>query len=74
MSEYVNLLSRRSLLKGISSGFGYIAFAGLSTLAAAADRDRKRSPLGVASAPLPGQGQASDLPVHARSTVTCRHV
>ena len=35
----------RALLKGVSSGFGYIAFAGLSTLAAAADRDRKRSPL-----------------------------
>ena len=45
MSEYINLLSRRSLLKGLSSGFGYVAFAGLSTLAAAADRDRKRSPL-----------------------------
>ena len=38
-------LSRRTLLKSLSSGFGYVAFAGLSTMAAAADRDRKGSPL-----------------------------
>jgi hypothetical protein len=34
-------LSRRALLQGASSGFGYLAFAGLSSLAA----DSKRSPL-----------------------------
>ena len=38
-----NPLSRRELLKGISSGFGYLAFAGLSSLAAVGDT--KRSPL-----------------------------
>jgi len=45
MFEYANLVSRRTLLKGLSSGFGYVAFAGLSTMATAADRDRKGSPL-----------------------------
>ena len=38
-------LSRRTLLKSLSSGFGYVAFAGLSTMASAADRDLKGSPL-----------------------------
>ena len=36
-------LSRRDLLKGTSSGFGYLAFAGLTSMAAAADS--KNSPL-----------------------------
>src|SRR5215831_14395926 len=36
-------LSRRDLLKSVSSGFGYLAFAGLSSLAATAGT--KRSPL-----------------------------
>ena len=36
-------LSRRDLLKGISSGFGYVAFAGLSSMAAGAGS--KDSPL-----------------------------
>ena len=31
------LLSRRNILKGISAGFGYMAFAGMSTAKAAAD-------------------------------------
>jgi hypothetical protein len=38
--------SRRTILKGLSSGFGYVAFAGLSTMASAADRGAKGSPLG----------------------------
>jgi hypothetical protein len=45
MSEYAQLMSRRTLLKSVSSGFGYVAFAGLSTMATAADRDRGKSPL-----------------------------
>ena len=57
MSEYADLLSRRTLLKGLSSGFGYIAFAGLSTLAAAADRDRKRSPLALAPPHFPARAK-----------------
>ena len=31
------LLSRRDILKGISAGFGYMAFAGMSTAQAAAE-------------------------------------
>jgi hypothetical protein len=34
--------SRRAVLKTLSSGFGYVAFAGLSTIAAAAERQRVR--------------------------------
>ena len=45
MSEAIPFLSRRALLKGLSSGFGYVAFAGLSTLSNAAESDRKGSPL-----------------------------
>jgi hypothetical protein len=45
MSAYGQSLSRRTLLKSLSSGFGYVAFAGLSTMASAADRDLKGSPL-----------------------------
>lgn len=39
----MNLLSRRQLLKSVSSGFGYVAFAGLSTMANASGS--KESPL-----------------------------
>ncbi len=39
------ILSRRSLLKTVSSGFGYVAFAGLSSLASAGDVPRGSSPL-----------------------------
>ena len=74
MSDYASLLSRRALLKGLSSGFGYIAFAGLSTLAAAADRDRKAVAARARGRPLPGEGQAGDLPLHARGTFARRHV
>jgi hypothetical protein len=45
MSEYAQRMSRRKLLKSVSSGFGYVAFAGLSTMATAADRGRGVSPL-----------------------------
>ena len=31
------LLSRRDILKGVSAGFGYMAFAGMSTAQAAAN-------------------------------------
>ncbi len=42
MSEFKHILSRRTVLKSLSSGFGYVAFAGLSTMASAAERDRGR--------------------------------
>ena len=35
------LLSRRDILKGISAGFGYMAFAAMSTAQAAADVVRR---------------------------------
>ena len=35
-------LSRRDLLKGVSSGFGYLAFAGLSSMAAGGRREGRR--------------------------------
>ena len=37
MTGYPPPPSRRTILKGLSSGFGYLAFAGLSTMASAAD-------------------------------------
>ncbi len=37
--------SRRDLLRSVSSGFGYLAFAGLSSLAAATGPGLKDSPL-----------------------------
>jgi Protein of unknown function (DUF1501) len=42
---YGHRISRRDLLKGASSGFGYLAFAGLSSLAAAAGSSSKGSVL-----------------------------
>ena len=45
MYERTFNLSRRSLLKTVSSGFGYVAFAGLSSLASAGDVPRGSSPL-----------------------------
>ena len=57
MSEYANLPSRRALLKGLSSGFGYVAFAGLSTMAAAAPGDRKGSPLAAKPPHFPARAK-----------------
>ena len=48
-------LSRRELLKCISSGFGYLAFAGLSSIAAAADA--KGSPLQPKAPHFPGRAR-----------------
>ena len=48
-------LSRRDLLKGVSSGFGYLAFAGLSSLAAAAKPDG--SPLAPKPPHFPGRAR-----------------
>ncbi len=45
MSYPLPVFSRRALLQSLSSGFGYVAFAGLSSLAAAADTRGKSSPL-----------------------------
>ena len=38
-------MSRRAILKAVSSGFGYVAFAGLSTIAAAETRPQETAPL-----------------------------
>ena len=54
--------SRRTLLKTASSGFGYLAFAGLSTWAS----ERSAGPARAQGSALPGQGQAGDLPLHGR--------
>jgi hypothetical protein len=48
-------LSRRDLLKSISSGFGYLAFAGISSIAAAADE--KGSPLRPKAPHFPGRAR-----------------
>jgi hypothetical protein len=48
-------LSRRDLLKGVSSGFGYLAFAGLSSMAAAADS--KGSPLSPKAPHFPARAR-----------------
>jgi Protein of unknown function (DUF1501) len=45
MSDHLSLISRRSVLRTVSSGFGYVAFAGLSSFASAADSAGKSSPL-----------------------------
>ena len=55
MSEYVPHLSRRGLLKGLSSGFGYVAFAGLATAASAAER--KASPLAPRAPHFPARAK-----------------
>ena len=58
------------LLKAASSGFGYLAFAGLSTWASRAVTPRPAArPEGAA---LPGPGQAGDLPLHGRRAVARR--
>ncbi|MDR3639022.1 MAG: DUF1501 domain-containing protein [Isosphaeraceae bacterium] len=55
MSGYMPYLSRRTLLKSLSSGFGYVAFAGLST--AAADAERKASPLAPRAPHFPARAK-----------------
>ena len=57
MREPVNLLPRRTVLKGLSSGFGYLAFAGLSTMAAAAERAGKTSPLAPRAPHFPAKAK-----------------
>ncbi len=47
--------SRRDWLKSVSSGFGYMAFAGLSTLASASDA--KRSPLALRAPHFPARAK-----------------
>jgi Protein of unknown function (DUF1501) len=48
-------ISRRDLLKSVSSGFGYLAFAGLSSIAAA--DDEKGSPLSPKVRHFPGRAR-----------------
>jgi len=44
MTGFPPLPSRRTILKGVSSGFGYLAFAGLSTMASARDKTNPLAP------------------------------
>jgi Protein of unknown function (DUF1501) len=55
MNESARFLSRRTLLKSVSSGFGYVAFAGLSTMASAAER--KSSPLSPRAPHFPAKAK-----------------
>ena len=61
--------SRRTALKTAAAGFGYLAFAGLSTWAA-----EKAKPARRQEAALPGEGQARHLPVHGRGAVARGHL
>ena len=67
------MFSRRQILKNASAGFGYLAFAGLSTASAAQEAgstesiDRKSTALSSAS-------EASHLSVYAGRPVSCRFV
>ena len=63
-------ISRRALLKDAACGFGYLAFAGLASQAAAAEPN----PLAAEAAALRPRGQAGDLPVHARRAQPGRHL
>ena len=66
MSGPGQLSSRRSLLKGVSSGFGYLAFAGLATAEAVASRDDK------AASPL--AAKAPHFPARAKRVIfLCMH-
>src|SRR6187401_3365430 len=47
--------SRRDFLKGVSSGFGYLAFAGLSSMAAGAGS--KESPLALKAPHFPARAK-----------------
>ena len=51
--------SRRTILQGLSSGFGYLAFAGLSTMASAAERGPrdKASPLAPKAPHFPAKAK-----------------
>ena len=45
MPQHITIKSRRAMLQALSSGFGYVAFAGLSSIASGADSPGKSSPL-----------------------------
>lgn len=51
----MNFLSRRDLLKSATSGFGYLAFAGLSSMAGASDS--RRSPLAPRAPHFPARAK-----------------
>jgi hypothetical protein len=57
MTGFSPLPSRRTILKGLSSGFGYLAFAGLSTMASASDRGSKNSPLAPKAPHFPAKAK-----------------
>src|SRR5262245_2960229 len=57
ISEQNAFMSRRAVLKAISSGFGYVAFAGLSSIASAADSPGKSSPLAPKAPHFPARAK-----------------
>ena len=63
-------ISRRALLKDAACGFGYLAFAGLASQAAAAERN----PLAARLPHFAAAGQAGDLHVHARRAQPGRYL
>ncbi len=67
--------SRREMLKTLSSGFGYLAFAGLAARAAAADdRRHSRGAARAEGAAFRAAGEARHLPLHARRAVARRYL
>ena len=67
---FPNHLSRRTMLKTTASGFGYLAFAGLSTWAA----EKAANPLAPKKPHFPAACEARHLPVHERRAVARRYV
>ena len=57
MSEPLSIVSRRSVLKAVSSGFGYVAFAGLSSFAAAGQSRGESSPLAPRAPHFPAKAK-----------------
>jgi hypothetical protein len=57
MSDPFSLISRRSVLRAVSSGFGYVAFAGLSSFASAFDSPGKSSPLAPKAPHFPAKAK-----------------
>ncbi|MDX2036805.1 MAG: DUF1501 domain-containing protein [Isosphaeraceae bacterium] len=57
MNRIIEPLSRRTLLQSVSSGFGYLAFAGMSTIAAADDAPKTESPLAPKAPHFPAKAK-----------------
>jgi len=78
MQKFFNssIVSRRDMLKTVSSGFGMLALAGLCAQQSAAETvsSSDSNPLAPRAPHFPAPRQTRDLHVHARGTFACRHV